>query len=97
MHLNASQLNLLEAIESGANAPRMGEKSAGEEANIPAGVSRHSRGLQRIKQDFDCAGETLPAVRAPVEAFVGGLPVGDLLSQKALPPPPPSLEEEVRV
>lgn len=48
----------------------MGEKSSGEKADIPAGVSRHSRGLQRIKQDFDCTGETLPAVRAPVEAFV---------------------------
>lgn len=50
----------------------MGEKSAGEKADIPAGMSRHGRGLQRIKQVFDSAGGNLFAVRAPVEAFVLG-------------------------
>lgn len=73
----------------------MGEKSAGEKADIPAGMSRHSRGLRRIKQVFDSA------VRAPVEAFVLKFffvcysPVSDFLSVKKsffL-----SLEQEVRV
>lgn len=79
----------------------MGEKSTGEKADIPAGMSRHSRGLQRIKQVFDSAGGNLSAVRAPVEAFVLEVffvcysPVSDFLSVKKsffL-----SLEQEVRV
>lgn len=31
----------------------MGEKSTGEKADIPGGVSQHIRGLQTIKQLFD--------------------------------------------
>lgn len=47
MHLNMSQLNLLEAIWSEANAPRMSENNTRENADVPLGVSQHNLVLKK--------------------------------------------------